>query len=116
MVKGAERSGRWRTGFDKKRDLRVSKDFWQAGGPVPLEILFGEVDKGVGDIGVVRDELPVEVGKTEEGVYVFNFGEGRPFGDSVKLDRVHSELTRFDDHPKVFYFVGGELALLKFEI
>ena len=26
MAKGAVRSGRWRTAFDKKRDLRVSKE------------------------------------------------------------------------------------------
>ena len=31
MAKGAERSGRWRIGFDRKRDLRVSKEVWQAG-------------------------------------------------------------------------------------
>ena len=31
MAKGAERSGRWRTGFDRKRDLRVLKDVWQVG-------------------------------------------------------------------------------------
>ena len=28
MVKGAVRSGRWRTGFDRNRDLRVSKEVW----------------------------------------------------------------------------------------
>ena len=31
MVKGAVRSGRWRTGFDKKRDLRVSNEVWHVG-------------------------------------------------------------------------------------
>ena len=31
MAKGAGRSGRWRTGFDRNRDLRVSKEVWQAG-------------------------------------------------------------------------------------
>ena len=30
MAKEAARSGRWRTGFDKKRDLRVSNAVWQA--------------------------------------------------------------------------------------
>ena len=31
MAKGAERLGRWRTGFDRKRDLRVLKEVWKAG-------------------------------------------------------------------------------------
>ena len=30
-AKGAERSGRWRTGLDKNRCLRASKVDWQAG-------------------------------------------------------------------------------------
>ena len=29
-AKGAARSGRCRTGFDRNKDLSVSKDFWQA--------------------------------------------------------------------------------------
>ena len=28
-VNGTARSGRWRTGFDKNRDLRVLKEVWQ---------------------------------------------------------------------------------------
>ena len=31
MAKGVARSGGWRTGFDRKRDLRVSKEVWQVG-------------------------------------------------------------------------------------
>ena len=31
MAKGAAGSGRCRTGFDRKRDLSVSKEVWQAG-------------------------------------------------------------------------------------
>ena len=30
-AKGAAGSGRWRIGFDRNRDLRVSKEVWQAG-------------------------------------------------------------------------------------
>ena len=30
-ARGAARSGRWRTGFDRNKDLRVSKAVWQAG-------------------------------------------------------------------------------------
>ena len=31
MTKGEARSGRWRTGFDRKRVLRVLNEVWQAG-------------------------------------------------------------------------------------
>jgi len=81
-----------------------------------LEILFGEVDEGTGNIGVVGDESMVEIGKAEEGAYVFDFSGCWPFGNPVKFDGVHGELTRFDDHSKVFYLVGGEFAFLEFEM
>ena len=36
------------------------------GGPVPGEVLLGEIDERVGDVGVIRDEASVEVGKAKE--------------------------------------------------
>jgi len=86
------------------------------GGPVPLEVLLGEVNEGAGDIGVIWDESPVEVGEAKEGAYVFDLNWGWPFGNTVEFDGVHSKLTGFDDHPEVFYLVCGKFALLKFEV
>jgi len=85
-------------------------------GPVPLKALFGEIDEGAGNIRVVGDELPIEVGEAEERAYVFDLGGGRPLGDSVELDGVHSELPQFDDHPEIFYLISGEFAFFKFEV
>ena len=42
-------------------------------GPIPVIVLSCEVKEGVGDCGIVRDELTVEVGKVKEGLYVLNF-------------------------------------------
>ena len=33
-------------------------------GPIPRQVFLGEVNEGVGDGGIVRDESLVEVGKT----------------------------------------------------
>ena len=35
-------------------------------GPVPREIFLGEVNEGVGDVGVVGNELLVEIGEAKE--------------------------------------------------
>ena len=67
----------------------------------------------MGDGGVVRDELMVEVDKAEEGSYILDFGWGWPGGNTVELDRVHGKLTRFHNHSKVFDFRDVELAFLK---
>ena len=36
------------------------------GRPIPSQVLFGEVDQGAGNIGVVGDESLIEVGKAKE--------------------------------------------------
>jgi len=87
-----------------------------SGGPVPLKVLFGEVDEGTGDVGVVRNKSPVEVGEAKEQVYILDFGGGWLFGNSVKFDGIHGELARFDNHSEVFYLVSGEFTLFKFEV
>jgi len=85
-------------------------------GPVPLEVFLGEVDEGAGDVGVVGDESSVKVGEAKEGLYVLHFSGGGPFGNSIKFDRVHGELTGFDNHSEVFYLVSGKLAFLEFQM
>ena len=74
------------------------------------------VKEGVGDCGVVRDEPTIEIGKAKEGSYILNFGWGRPGGNVIKFDRVHSELSRFHNHSKVFDFRDIELAFLKLQM
>jgi len=74
-----------------------------------LEVFLSEVDEGAGNVGVVGDKPTVEVGKAEEGAYIFDFGGSWPFGNSVKL-------AWFDDHSEVFYLVCGEFTFLEFEM
>ena len=81
-----------------------------------MEVLFGEIDEGTGDIGVVGDEPTVEIGKAEEGAYILDFSGGRPFGNSVEFDGVHGELSWFNNHSEIFYLVGGKLAFFEFKM
>ena len=86
------------------------------GGPIPREVLLSEVEERASDIGVVRDEALVEIGEAEERANIFHLGWSRPTCDSIEFDGVHGQLAGFNDHSKVFYLVGGELALLKLQM
>ena len=59
------------------------------GEPIPGEVLLGEINKGTGNIGVVRDKVSVEIGEAEEGANVLYLGRGRPTHNTVEFDRVH---------------------------
>ena len=54
-----------------------------------MVVLLGEVKAGVGDGGVVRDEVAVEVGKAKEGAHFPDLSGGRPAGNSIELHWVH---------------------------
>jgi len=81
-----------------------------------LEVFLSEVDEGTGDVGVIWNESTVEVAEAKEGANIFDFCWDWPLGNAIKLDRVHSELARFNDHSEVFYLVCGEFAFFKFEV
>ena len=85
-------------------------------GPVPGEVLFGEVKEGTSDVGVVRNEPSVEVGEAKERVDIVHFSWCGPICDAIELNGVHGQLAGFDDHSKVFHLVGGELAFLEFQV
>ena len=69
--------------FGQEQGFEGVKSVLASGGPVPRQVLFGEVNEGLGDIGVIRGKVSVEVGKPEEGSDVFDFLGGRPAGDTV---------------------------------
>ena len=54
-------------------------------GPVPREILFGEIEEGASDVGVVGDEAAVEVGEAKERADIFHLGWGRPTGNPIEF-------------------------------
>ena len=76
-------------GFQEEKVFQGIEGRLTQGGPIPGEVLLGEVNEGTGDVGVVRDKVSVEVGKAEEGVNVLYFGGGRPARDTVEFNRVH---------------------------
>ena len=58
-------------------------------GPIPGEVLLGEVKEGASDVGVVGDEPSVEIGESKERANVFHLSWRRPVCDAVELDGVH---------------------------
>ena len=58
-------------------------------GPVPGEVLLGEIEEGAGDVGVVRDEASVEIGEAKERANIFHLGWGRPACNPIEFDRIH---------------------------
>ena len=86
------------------------------GGPIPGEILLGEVEKRASDIRIVGDELSVEIGKAKERANIFHLSWCGPIRDAIEFDRVHGQLAGFNDHSEVLHLVGGKLALLEFQV
>ena len=65
---------------------------------MPRDVLFGEVDQWLGDIGIIGDETSVEIGKSKEGSDVFDFHWRRPFRNAVQFYWIHSKLSWLDNH------------------
>ena len=81
-----------------------------------MVILLSEVEEGASNSRVIGDEPIIEVGEAKEGTHFLDFGGGWPSGNTIKLDRVHGELTWFHNHSKVFNFGDVELAFLELKI
>ena len=83
---------------------------------MPRQVFLGKVNQRASNIRVVWDESLVEVGEAKEGVDIFDFSWSGPTCDAIKLNRVHGQLSWFDDHSEVFDFISGELAFFKFQV
>ena len=83
---------------------------------MPGQVFLGKVNQRASNIRVVWDESLVEVGEAKEGVDIFDFSWSGPTCDAIKLNRVHGQLSWFDDHSEVFDFISGELAFFKFQV
>ena len=57
---------------------KVVKGMLLESSPNPRLVLFGKKCKGVDDVGVIRDELPIEICKTKEGTDSLDRGGGFP--------------------------------------
>ena len=73
-------------------------------------VFFGEVNEGTSYGGIFWYETLIVVHEAKEGADFLQFGRGRSSCDSVKLDRVHGDFVRSDDHPEVFDLGDCELA------
>ena len=77
--------------------LEEPERFLAVGGSIPFNALAhkpGEQDR---HIGIVSNEMTVEIGKTKEGLYVFNLPRGRPIPDDLNFRFVHFETVRADN-------------------
>ena len=108
--------GEMENGFGEEETFKGVERGLAGRGPVPSKVLLGEINKGAGDVGVVRNKASVEIGKAEERADIFHLGWGRPACDPVEFNWVHGQLTGFNDHSKVFYLVSGKLAFLEFQM
>ncbi len=61
--------------------------------PDPSLGFVGEGIEGVGNIGEVMDELPIEVHKAKEGLDLLYLCWGRPFCDSMDLHQIHGDMV-----------------------
>ena len=73
--------------------FQVVKGCLYFSGPVLVVVFLGEVKEDMGDGGVVWSEVIVEVGKVEEGLYIFDFSRGGSAGDFIKFYWIHGELS-----------------------
>ena len=76
-------------GFGKKEAFQGIKGCLAGRGPRPGQVFLGEVDQRAGDVGVVRNELSVEVGEAEEGAYILDLDWSRPVCNAIEFNRVH---------------------------
>lgn len=82
--------------------------------PDPRLILSSEKVERGNNVGEVRYEFSVEVGKTE-GLYGFNKVGGFPRSDSVKLLWVHLNFSLTDNHLQEFHPWGVKKTFEDFE-
>ena len=61
-------------------------------------VLLSEEDNGCNNIGVVGNELSIEVCEAKEGVYSLDQGQGIPVSDGRKFCRVHTDKALTNNH------------------
>ena len=87
--------------------MKTVKGFLLEASPRPGVVLSSEEDDGCDNIGVVGNELAIEVHKSEEGAHSFDRRQGMPVFDGSKFHRVHVDKALTNDHSKVFH--GGSI-------
>ena len=63
----------------------------------PSGAFAGEVGEWNSNVGVVWNEMPVEISKPQEGLYVFNLAGLRPIMNDLYFVGCHGKSTRRED-------------------
>ena len=58
---------------------------------------MGKAGEQNGDVGVVWDEMPVEISETQERLYIFNLLRFRPILNDLYFISCHGESTQGED-------------------
>ena len=58
---------------------------------VPSRAFAGEVGEWNSDVGVMRNEMSIEISKTQERLYIFNLSRFRPILDDLYFISCHGE-------------------------
>ncbi|KIM67819.1 hypothetical protein SCLCIDRAFT_106902, partial [Scleroderma citrinum Foug A] len=78
----------------------------------PRSVFVGKPCERNNNVGVVMDELTVEVHKSEEGLDVLNFPQFRPIGDGLNFLRRYGESVGRKTETEVLGGGGMELTFL----
>ena len=66
-------------------------------GEIPSGAFAGEAGEQNGDVGVVQNEMSVEISETQEILYIFNLLRFRPILNDMYFIGCHGESTRRED-------------------
>ena len=80
----------------------------------PRSVFAGKLRERDNDVGVVMDELTVEVRKSEEGLDVLNLPQFRPISDGLNFLHGHRESVGRETESEVLGGGGMELTFLWF--
>jgi len=82
-------------------------------GKIPLDVLPSQLCERNCDIGVVMDELLIEVGKPKERLDIFHFAGYRPLLDGLDLVGGHGEAVQREDISEILYGVMVPFAFTR---
>ena len=110
---GGRQIGEVENGLQEEEAFKEVEGGLARGRPVPRKAFLGKINEGMGNVGVVRNKVLIEIGEDKEGANVLYLGWSRPACNSVELNRVHSQLAGFYYHSEVFNLVRGKLAFFE---
>ena len=85
-----------------------------SGREIPRSVFAGKPREWYDNVGVVVNEMTVEVRETKEGLDVLHLVGFRPIGDGFHLIGGHGQSIGGKAEPKVFGGGGMELTILRF--